>query len=132
MKTLPAIVLVTLIPIATFASATSIWSGVGQGRMAPITAEEAIGSRDLARCQGTKCSGPGDRIRNGQEIQGTQQLADNRGGQVSSGTKKGSRHHDDQSAMPVMADNRGGQASSGTRKGSRHHDDEIGNPVRFS
>jgi general stress protein YciG len=159
MKALPVIVLVTLIPIATFASAASIGTGVGQGQVAPITAEEAIGSPDLARCQGAKCAGPGDRIRNGQDmigspdlakcqgakcagpgdrirngqdIQGTQQLAGDRGGQATSGTKKGSRHHDDQSAMPVLAGSRGGQASAGTRKGSRHHDDEIGNPVRLS
>jgi hypothetical protein len=59
-------------------------------------------------------------------------LAGNRGGQSSAGTKKGSRHYDDQPATPVLAGNRGGQSSSGTRKESRYHDDEIGNPMRLS
>ena len=160
MKALPVIVLVTLIPVATFASTASIGNGIGQGQIPANTSEAMIGSPDLARCQGAKCAGPGDRIRNGQDIDGRHPLADNRGGQTTSGTKKGSRHYDDQPAAPVMADNRGGQttsgtkkgsrhyddqpatpvlagnrggqSSSGTRKGSRHHDDEIGNPVRLS
>jgi len=104
MKALPVIVLVALIPVATFASTASIGNGIGQGQTPPNTSEAMIGSFDLAICQGKKCASQGDRIRNGQDIQGTQQLAGSRGG----------------------------DATSGTRKGSRHHDDEIGNPLRLS
>lgn len=158
MKTLPLFVLVTIIPFAA-ASSANLGGGIGQGPLLINKSEMAIGKPDLARCQGTKCAGPGDKIRNQQgseetmgspelancrgtkcagpgdtirnrqDMDTTQQLAGNRGGQSTSGTKKGARHHDGSQVMPELADNRGGQATSGAKKGPRHHDDRIGNPA---
>lgn len=156
MKTLPMLVLVTLIPVAA-ASSANIGNTFGQDQILLITSEKAIanpelakcrgtkcagpgdtirnqqgsektlGGPELAKCRGTKCAGPGDAIRNGQDMDAAQQLAGNRGGQSTSGTKKGARHHDGSRVMPALADNRGGQATSGTKKGPRHHDDLIEN-----
>jgi hypothetical protein len=121
MKTLPMFVLVTLIPVAA-ASSANLGNSFGQDQMLPITLEKAMGNPELAKCRGAKCAGPGDTIRNGQDMDTAQQLAGNRGGQATSGTKKGSRHHDGSQVMPELADNRGGQATSGAKKGARHHD----------
>lgn len=131
MKALPVIVLVALIPVATFASTASIGNGIGQGQTPPNTSEAMIGSFDLAKCQGTKCAGPGDRIRNGQDMIGSPDLARCQGAKCA-GPGDRIRNGQDIDGRHPLADNRGGQSSSGTRKGSRHHDDEIGNPLRLS
>lgn len=94
MKTLPMFVLVLLIPVAA-ASSANLASAFGQSQLLPTTSEKTIGNPELAKCRGTKCAGPGDAIRNGQDMDTAHQLAGNRGGQSTSGTKKGPRHHDD-------------------------------------
>lgn len=129
MKTLPVIVLATLIPVVALASTTNAGNGVAPIQISARADEGTIRSPDLARCQGTKCAGPGDRIRNGQDFDGAQRLAGNRGGEVSSGSKKGRRHHEGEPATPLVAGNRGGQSSAGSKKGSRHHDNAIGADV---
>ena len=101
MKTLPVIVLVMLIPLAAASSSIHVWNGYGQGQVLPNTSEEAIGNPDLAKCRGTKCAGSGDTIRNGQDVDGTQRFAGSRGGQTTSGAKKGARHLDDATGSRV-------------------------------
>jgi hypothetical protein len=128
MKTLPTLLLVTLIPLAA-ASSVNLGNGIGAGQPLPNTSGDGIGNPDVAVCRGTKCAGPRDTIRNGQDLNGAEQLVGNRGGKSTSGTKKGPRHHDGSQAMPALAGNRGGQTTSGTKKGPRHHDDRIVSPA---
>ena len=132
MKTLPMIVLITVFPVASFAGTGNVDKDFEQAQITANTDVELKGSPEIARCTGTKCAGPGDTIRNEQGILGTQRVADNRGGQVTSGDKKGSRKHREKAAMPLVAGNRGGQSSAGTKKGPRHTDTETLAPVRVS
>jgi hypothetical protein len=88
------LLLVTLIPVAA-ANSANLGNDIGQGQLPPNTSVEILGNPELARCQGAKCAGRGDTIRNGQDMDTAEQLAGNRGGQSTSGTKKGARNHDD-------------------------------------
>jgi len=132
MKTLPMIVLVTVIPLTSVAGTVEVDKGFEQAQITTNTDVGLKGSPEIARCTGTKCAGPGDKIRKEQDSHGTQRVSDNRGGQVTSGDKKGSRKHHEKAAMPVLAGNRGGQSSSGSKKGPRHSDTETFAPLRLS
>jgi hypothetical protein len=57
MKTLPVIVLVTLIPVVTLARTTNTANDVEHIQMSPNTDEATIGNPTLAICTGKKCAG---------------------------------------------------------------------------
>lgn len=94
MKTLGTIVLIAAIPVATFAGTVQVANDVDQARITTGADVRLKVGTELAVCTGRKCAGRGDSIRNGQGMDGTLRLSDNRGGQTnsgSSGSKKGPR-----------------------------------------
>ena len=132
MRALPIAIFVALIPVAAQAGSTDIRDVVEQ-IIAPINIDGGLeGGREFARCQGRKCAGPGDKIKNEHNIQDAQRLAGDRGGEATAGGKKGRRHHDNPESMPLLAGDRGGEATAGGKKGRRHHDKETFKLVRLS
>ena len=129
MKTVAMVTLVALIPVGALAGHSSLENGIEQAQVPANTEQGLEGSPVLTKCKGRKCSGPGDTIRNEQDVQGTPRLSGDRGGEATAGDKKGRRRHHDPIGTPLLTDNRGGQASAGGKKGRRLHDDSICNPA---
>ena len=129
MKTLATFVFVSLIPVAALGANINAVNGVDPIRISSDTDWEMNGGPELGRCQGKKCAGPGDKIRNEQGVQESLRLAGSRGGEATSGDKKGSRRHGESKGIPLLAGNRGGRSSAGSKKGRRHYDERGVEPV---
>ena len=129
MKALAMLAFVTLIPVTVLGANSNAGNGTEPVRISNDTDWGSNGSPELARCQGKKCAGPGDTTKNDRGVQGVQQLAGSRGGEATSGDKKGSRRHAELNVVPLLAGNRGGSSSAGTKKGRRYHDEGICEPV---
>jgi hypothetical protein len=124
------LLLVTLIPVAA-ANSANLGNDIGQGQLPPNTSVEILGNPELAKCQGTKCAGRGDKIRS---QQGSEQTLDSPVLAKCRGTKCAGRgdtirNGQDMDTAEQLAGNRGGQSTSGTKKGARHHDDLIRSPA---
>ncbi len=122
MNTFPMIVLVALIPVGALAGADTAGIQVDSITISSGTVSRVDRDSAIAKCQGRKCAGPGDTIKNQAGIQGMDRLSGNRGGQTTSGGKKGARHLEDVESGFQTVGNCGGEATAGSKKGSRHSD----------
>lgn len=122
MNAFPIIVLVALIPVAAMAGNDATEIRVDSITTSAESVSRVQSDSAIEKCQGRKCAGPGDTIRSQPVIQDMERLSGNRGGQTTSGGKKGARHLEDVESGFQTAGNRGGEATAGSKKGSRHSD----------
>lgn len=131
MRALSIAVLIALLPVSAQAGNSEVRHTIEQAQI-PLGVDWGLqGAYELARCQGRKCAGPGDQIRNEPDGHDGQLLAGGRGGQATAGDKKGRRYRENPTLLPLLAGDRGGQATAGGKKGRRHHDHETFCPLRL-